>query len=97
MDFLRAIHGFLGDTTFSVPLAQVVLFVGIIAFCLLLGRHRLGLVITLCFVFFWSFVLNFRFFMYVLNDVAWGPQIYFLSGLLLFALIILGLFVQRTD
>jgi hypothetical protein len=97
MDVLRDIRGFLGDTTFSVPLAQVVLFVAITAFCLLLGRHRLGLVITLCFVFFWSFVLNFKFFVHLLNDVKWGLQIYAAAALLLFAMIVLGLFVQRSD
>jgi hypothetical protein len=97
MEFLKEVHGFLGDTSFAVPLAQVVLFVAIIAFCLLLGRHRLGLVITLCFVFFWSFVLNFKFFVHLLNDVKWGLQIYALTALLMFGLIVLGLFVQRSD
>jgi len=97
MDFLKAVYGFLGDTTFSVPLAQVTLFVAVISFCLLLGRHRLGLVITLCFVFFWSFVLNFKYFVELLNAQKWGLQLYALSGLLLFAMIVLGLFVQRSD
>lgn len=97
MDFFKAVYGFLGDTTFSVPLAQVVLFVAIIAFCLLLGRHRLGLVITLAFVFFWSFVLNFKYFVDLLDHMKWGLQLYALSGLLMFAMIVLGLFVQRSD
>jgi len=97
MEFLKTVHGFLSDTSFAVPLAQVVLFVAIISLCLLLGRHRLGLVITLCFVFFWSFVLNFKFFVHVLNDLKWGLQLYALSALLMFGLIVLGLFVQRSD
>jgi hypothetical protein len=97
MDFLKAVYGFLSDTTFAVPLAQVSLFVAIIAFCLLLGRHRLGLVITLCFVFFWSFVLNFKFFVHLLGDVKWGLQLYAFTALMMFALIVLGLFVQRSD
>lgn len=97
MEFLKAVHGFLSDTSFAVPLAQVVLFVAIISLCLLLGRHRLGLVITLCFVFFWSFVLNFQFFVHLLNDVKWGLQIYALTALLMFGMIVLGLFVQRSD
>lgn len=97
MEFLQALYGFLNATDFSVPLAQVVLFVVLITFCLLLGRHRLGLVITLGFVFFWSFVLNFQYFVGLLQDRPWGLQLYALSGLIVFAMIVLGLFVQRVD
>jgi len=97
MDVLRALAGFFTDTTFSVPLAQMVVFVALISLCLLLGRYRFGLVVTLGFVFFWSFVLNFHYFVDLLNTMPWGLQLYALSGLLMFAMIILGLFLQRSE
>lgn len=97
MAFLHNLLGFFNDTTFCVPLGQVVAFVALISVSMLLGRYRMGLVVTLSFVFFWSFVLNFKFFVGVLNDMPWGLQLYGFSALLMFAMIILGLFVQRAD
>jgi len=97
MDFLWTVYGFANDTTFAVPVAQVALLVAIISFCLLLGRHRLGLVITLSFVFFWGFVLNRGYFLDALGALKWGLQIYILAGFLMIAMIVLGLFVQRSD
>jgi hypothetical protein len=97
MDLLNDLTGFFMDTTFSVPLAQMVIFVGLVSVCMLLGRYRFGLVVTLAFVFFWSFVLNFRYFVDLLNTVRWGLQLYALSGLLLFAMILMGLFLQRSE
>jgi len=97
MEIAKDLLGFFSDTTFSVPLAQVVIFVVLISLCMLLGRYRVGLVVTLGFVFFWSFVLNFRYFVDLLNTMAWGLQLYALSGLLLFAMILLGLFMERSD
>lgn len=97
MAFFQDMLGFFNDTTFCVPLAQVVVFVALVSVCMLLGRYRMGLVITLSFVFFWSFVLNFKFFVGLLEDMPWGLQVYAACALLMFAMIILGLFVQRAD
>jgi hypothetical protein len=97
MDMAKDLIGFFSDTTFSVPLAQVVVFVLLITVCLLLSRFRVGLLITLGFVFFWSFVLNFRYFVDLLNHRPWGLQIYALAGLMMFAVILLGLFMERRD
>lgn len=89
--------GFFWDTTFSVPLAQVVVFVVLVSLCMLLSRFRVGLLITLGFVFFWAFVLNFRYFVDLLERRPWGLQVYALSGLLVFAVFLLGLFRERRD
>lgn len=89
--------GFFWDTTFSVPLAQVVVFVVLVSLCMLLSRFRVGLLITLGFVFFWGFVLNFRYFVDLLERRPWGLQVYALSGLLVFAVFLLGLFRERRD
>jgi heme O synthase-like polyprenyltransferase len=97
MNLATELYGFFTDTTFSVPLAQVAVFVVLVTLCMLLGRYRVGLVVTLGFVFFWSFVFNFRFFVDQLQNRRWGLQLYALSGLLMFALIILGLFRERSD
>jgi len=97
MHFAKDLYGFFTDTTFSVPLAQVAVFVVLVTVCMLLSRYRVGLLITLGFVFFWSFVLNFRFFVDLLDTYPWGLQLYALAGLLLFAVILMGLFMERSD
>jgi len=97
MESVQTFLHLFSDATFTIPVGQVALFVIIVSICMLLGRHRIGLLVTLGFVFFWSFVLNFRYFVEMLESMTWGLQLYALAGLLLFAVIILGLFMERRS
>ena len=71
-----------------IPVNQMILFIGMIAFCFLFGRFKLGLSITFCFTFYWGFIYNKDMFYADLEGSSPFLVIYFFSGfiLILFAL-----------
>ena len=71
-----------------IPLNQMILFIGLIAFCFLFTRFKLGLSITFCFTFYWGFIHNKDVFFADLEGSSPFIIIYFFSGflLILFAL-----------
>jgi len=71
-----------------LPVNQMILFVGIISFCLLFSRFKLGLSITFCFTFYWGFIHNKDMFYAGLEGSSPFLILYFVSGfiLILFAL-----------
>ncbi len=95
LDKFAMVWGFLSDTSLSIPLAQVGLFVVAVTLFMLLGWHRVGLVVVLCFVFFWGFVAHMQSIVEALQQYSWGLLAYGLTGVALVVLIVLGLFSQR--
>jgi hypothetical protein len=84
---------FLGKE-FSVPLLEVIAFVIFNSICLLLGRYRLGLVISYCFVFYWGFIFNMSNFVEMFNGTSWGLPVYGFFGVFMFAVAMIGFFVH---
>jgi hypothetical protein len=72
----------------AIPFNQMILFVGLVAFCFLFSRFKLGLSITFCFTFYWGFVYNKDLFFTDLEGSSPFLLFYFFSGsvLILFAL-----------
>lgn len=54
----HAVGDLLSDEEFSVPAMQVFLLMLMNSVCLLLGRFKLGLLVSYCFAFYWGFVFN---------------------------------------
>ncbi len=92
MEFISSILNFLSDKELSIPLGQVIIFVIINSFCLLLGKHKLGLLISYCFVMYWGFIFNHTYFINILGKTTWGLSIYILSGVAMFILAVIGFF-----
>ncbi|MEE9259012.1 MAG: hypothetical protein V3U37_05680 [Nitrospinaceae bacterium] len=92
IDFWDPITQFLGDKTFSVPLGQVLLFALLLTFCMLLGRHKLGLIVSYTFVFYWGFIFNRPYFVNMFGDTSYGLYAYGFFGLFMVLLAIVGLF-----
>ncbi len=82
---------------FTIPVWEVILFVIIISACLLLGRNRMGLVASYCFVFYWGFISNMTNFTTMLGNSSWGMPLYVFSGFLMFIVAITGFFVESRD
>jgi hypothetical protein len=82
MEYLNAME-------LTIPVGQMILFIGLISFCLLFGRFKLGLSITFCFVFYWGFIYNKDVFFTDLESSSPYLLFYFFSGflLILFALV----------
>ncbi len=89
--FQDPISAFLADKTLSIPLGQVLLFTLLMTLCMLFGRHKLGLLISYAFVFFWGFIFNRSYFIDVLGNTSSGLYIYALSGLVMAVLAVTGM------
>lgn len=82
------------DIQFSVPLWQVTIFVIINSICLLIGTHKLGLLITYCFVFYWGFIFNLSNYVDIFKEDGWLP-LYAIAGFLMAGLIVVGFFRDK--
>jgi len=95
MEYFNEILGFLSEREFSVPLWEIMLYVTFISFCLLMGRFRLGLMGSYCFVFYWGFLSNMTHFINMFGEYTWGMPVYVFSGLSMFVIAIIGFFFQE--
>jgi hypothetical protein len=89
--------GLLSGKEFAIPVWEVILFVIVISACLLLGRNRLGLVASYCFVFYWGFISNMTNFASMLSSSSWGMPLYVFAGFLMFIVAIAGFFIESRD
>ena len=76
----------------SVPLGQVLLFAFMLTLCLLFGRHKLGLMVSYAFVFYWGFIFNRSYFIDLLGNTSSGLYTYGIFGFLMAVLAIVGMF-----
>ncbi len=95
MDFQDSVSAFLSDKSLSVPLSQVLFFTLLMTLCMLFGRHKLGLLISYAFVFFWGFVFNRSYFIDILGNTTLGLYSYTLFGFLMAVLAIIGMFQKN--
>jgi hypothetical protein len=69
-EWLLGIPGdFFWNNSLVVPLWQMGLYVGLMSFCLLLKRHRVGLSVSFIFCFYWGFIANKNLFLGSSGDV----------------------------
>jgi hypothetical protein len=93
MDSFKPILEFMTDQTFSIPLGEFLLFIVLNSIFILLGRHKMGLLVTYIFVLYWGYVFNASYFMDMLGNTTWGMPIYIFSGVAMVILVILGFFL----
>ncbi|MBT4622407.1 MAG: hypothetical protein HOC04_15000 [Nitrospina sp.] len=91
-DFQDPITSFLADKSFAVPLSQVLLFTLLMTLCMLFGRHKLGLMVSYAFVFYWGFVFNRSYFIDLLGNTSTGLYSYAVFGFLMAVLAVIGMF-----
>ncbi len=94
MESVISLLRFLSGKDFSVPLWEVILLVLINSICLLLGRHRLGLIVSYLFVFYWGFIFNSTYFVNMMDYFAWGLYIYVISGVVMAIIFLISFFVK---
>lgn len=97
MDTLNYVFELISGKEFSVPLWEMIVYVIFISLCLLFAKHRLGLLTSYCFVFYWGFISNLGSFFNITSKYQWGMQLYVLSGFLMFIVVIIGFFVQSNE
>ncbi|MBN4079873.1 hypothetical protein JYT60_01405 [bacterium AH-315-C08] len=92
LTFENPFTAFFADKSLSVPLSQVILFALIITLCMLFGRHKMGLLVSYAFVFYWGFVFNRPYFIDMLGNNTMGLYAYTISGFCMAVLSIAGMF-----
>ena len=96
MEFFNHILGFLSENEFSVPASQVSLLIFMNSFCLLMGKHKLGLLVSYTFVFYWGFIFNRVHFVTLLGETTIGLYLYAIFGLFMLFTILFG-FLRGSD
>lgn len=92
MDLINNLLEFISDKELAVPLGQVIFFMALNSVAILLGRFKLGLLISYCFVMYWGFIANGKYFFDMLGNTHWGLTVYIFSGLIMFVLFVLSFF-----
>ena len=74
---------------------EEILFTLLMTLCMLFGRHKLGLLISYAFVFFWGFIFNRSYFIDMLGNTTMGLYTYALFGFSMVVLATLGMLQKR--
>lgn len=88
--------GFLSKMDFTVPLGQVMIFALLTSLCLIVGKHKMGLIAAYGFLFYWVFILNQGFFMKQLENTAGGVYVYGAMGMVMALVGFVG-FIKKTE
>lgn len=94
---MESIIDFISDQSFSIPLGQVVILIVVNSLCLLIGHHKLGLIVSYLFVFYWGYFYNRELLTDALGNTTWGLVLYVLAGMLMIIMVILGFFKSSRD
>jgi hypothetical protein len=76
----------------GVPLYMVLVYIGIISICLLLGRIQLGLAVSFLFVFYLGYLYNRTLFLDVVKGSTVASLIYTALGFVLIILALISFF-----
>lgn len=96
LDFRDPITRYLADNAFCVPLGQVVTLIFLISICLLVQKHKLGLLVSYTFVFYWGFIFNRDFFINSLGEVSVGLYLYCFLGIFMVIMSMIGFFNEKA-
>jgi hypothetical protein len=78
------------DEDFSVPAMQVFLLMLMNSICLLLGRFKLGLLVSYCFAFYWGFVFNKDYFVGLHAVTPASLAVYAAGGMAMLVVAVIG-------
>ncbi|KMP11150.1 hypothetical protein UR09_04185 [Candidatus Nitromaritima sp. SCGC AAA799-A02] len=96
MGLSEQILGVLSSQEFSIPLGQVIVFTLINTICLAMAKHKLGLIISFSFIYYWGFVFNREFFIGLIGESSTGLYIYSFCGLAMVAMAIIGFMREKS-
>jgi hypothetical protein len=88
--------GFLSEIEVTLPLSQLIMFAVFASLCLILGKHKAGLLAAYGFLFYWVFVLNQGYFMKQFEDTSGGVYVYGALGVTMALVGFVGL-IKKTE
>lgn len=89
--------GFLTDSSLCIPIAQMATLLAILVVCMLTSRHKLGLLVTFCYVYYWGFLFNQGVFVDAFGNTLRGLLFYLISGFLLIVTSIYAFFLSKHE
>ena len=88
---------FFGDKDFSLPIWEITVLIIFVSVCLILGKHKVGLIIAYVCLFYWGFILNRAYIVDLLGGATWAVYVYSAAGVVMAILAILGLFIKGDE
>jgi hypothetical protein len=85
---------FFSGREFAVPLWEVGFMILVNSICLLLGKHKVGLIVSYFFLFYWGFVVNRVHFVDALGNMTMGLYLYATVGIVMVGIIVIAFFVK---
>lgn len=73
---------------------EIVLFVFVASVCMIMGKHRTGIILGYLSVFYWVFVANRTAIMGYIGDSTWQIFVYTISGAVMIAITIMTFFID---
>ncbi|MBI4383829.1 MAG: hypothetical protein HY579_07320 [Nitrospinae bacterium] len=95
MDLINKLSDYFSNAEFNVPVSQVMTLVVINSLCLFLGKNKLGLLVSYCFVVYWGFVFNRSNFVTALGQTDFGLYVYAFLGISTALIAVVGFLRQE--
>jgi len=89
---MKHVFAFLSDNNLAIPLAQVVIYMFICAFCFLFQKYKLGLIISYSFVFYWGFIFGGEYFVNLQGENMLELYVYLACGLITAVMAVISFF-----
>lgn len=86
------VMNFLSDHSLCIPIGQVIFLVILVSICLLARSHKLGILISYTFVFYWGFIYKSDYFLDAFGNNSVGLYMYFIFGAFMVSMSLYGFF-----
>lgn len=96
MEILKQTFGFLENLNLHIPLSQIILAALLSSLFLIIGKHKMGLLASYGFIFYWGFILNRGFFMKELSETTGGVYFYGALGMVMALVAFVG-FIKASE
>lgn len=97
IDYLSTLYQFFSGKEFVIPLWEFVVYVAVTSVFLLLGKHRAGLIIAYCGIFYWAFILNYHYFLNMLKNTSYGFILYVMLGCIMIVMTVVGFLREQKN
>jgi hypothetical protein len=88
---------FFGDKDFSLPIWEITILIILVSACLILGKHKVGLILAYIGLFYWGFIFNRAYIVDLLGGATWAVYVYSAAGVVMAIMAILALFIKGDE
>ncbi|MFQ5451549.1 MAG: hypothetical protein ACE5E9_13050 [Nitrospinaceae bacterium] len=96
METISQSFGFISQISLPIPLTQIFFFALVCSVFLIIGKHKIGLLVSYAFTFYWAFVLNRAFLIKQFEPTTAGKYIYGIFGMVMALIAFVGV-IKRSE